>query len=51
MGKEYCLEIIDRCEPTEEGRDLKCLGIDGKYKNVHSVFHLFVVGKISTTNV
>ncbi|XP_068708108.1 inactive phospholipase C-like protein 1 [Montipora foliosa] len=29
VGKEYCLEIIDRCEPTEEGRDLKCLGIDG----------------------
>ena len=30
MGKEHCLEIIDRCEPTEEGRKLKCLGIDGK---------------------
>ena len=33
MGKEHCLEIIDRCEPTEEGRKLKCLGIDGKYKD------------------
>ncbi|XP_067055342.1 inactive phospholipase C-like protein 1 [Acropora muricata] len=29
VGKEHCLEIIDRCEPTEEGRKLKCLGIDG----------------------
>lgn len=29
VGKEHCLEIIKRCEPTEEGRRLKCLGIDG----------------------
>ncbi|XP_032219310.2 inactive phospholipase C-like protein 2 isoform X2 [Nematostella vectensis] len=28
-GKHYCLEIISRCEPTEEGRKKKCLGIDG----------------------
>ena len=30
VGKEHCLEIIKRCEPTEEGRKLKCLGIDGR---------------------
>lgn len=29
VGKEHCLDIIKRCEPTEEGRKLKCLGIDG----------------------
>lgn len=29
VGKEHCLDIIKRCEPTEEGRRLKCLGIDG----------------------
>ena len=31
VGKEHCLDIIKRCEPTEEGRKLKCLGIDGKF--------------------
>ncbi|XP_031575010.1 inactive phospholipase C-like protein 1 isoform X2 [Actinia tenebrosa] len=29
VGKDDCLEIISRCEPTEEGRKKKCLGIDG----------------------
>ncbi len=32
VGKEYCLEIINRCEPTEEGRKKQILGIDGKHK-------------------
>ena len=38
MGKEHCLDIIQRCEPTEEGRRLKCLGIDGKVldNRIHS---------------
>ena len=31
VGKEYCLEVIRRCEPTDEGRKKKCLGIDGMY--------------------
>eukprot|EP00795_Rhopilema_esculentum_P013079 gene13079-3863_t len=29
VGKEYCLEVINRCEPTEEGRKRQILGIDG----------------------
>eukprot|EP00794_Sanderia_malayensis_P016917 gene16917-18623_t len=29
VGKEYCLEVINRCEPTEEGRKKQILGIDG----------------------
>jgi len=31
VGKEYCLDVINRCEPTEEGRENQVLGIDGTY--------------------
>lgn len=43
VGKEHCLDIIKRCEPTEEGRRLKCLGIDGKALN-----HLYSTLLVST---
>ena len=34
VGKEYCLEIVNRCEPTEEGRKKQILGIDGEFSNI-----------------
>ena len=36
-GKEYSLDIINRCEPTEEGRKKQILGIDGMFSFTCSV--------------
>ncbi|XP_028399821.1 inactive phospholipase C-like protein 2 [Dendronephthya gigantea] len=29
VGKDHCVEIINHCEPTAEGKRNKCMGIDG----------------------
>lgn len=29
VGKDHCVEIINHCEPTVEGKKKKCMGIDG----------------------
>ena len=29
VGKDHCVEIINHCEPTTEGKKNKCMGIDG----------------------
>lgn len=41
VGKEHCLDIIRRCEPTDEGRRLKCLGIDGFTQYLLEDCHIF----------
>ncbi|PFX30571.1 Inactive phospholipase C-like protein 1 [Stylophora pistillata] len=41
VGKEHCLDIIRRCEPTDEGRRSKCLGIDGFTQYLLEDCHIF----------
>jgi hypothetical protein len=51
VGKDHCVEIINHCEPTVEGKKKKCMGIDGELSVNNTHLYMYSIERLRYTIV